>query len=66
MNVHPVLQTLANQEKKPKRNREEASMSTMETTDELFGLRKKAKLNPVSEQEENIASEEITDTQTMG
>ena len=36
MNVHPMLQTLANEEKNPKRNREEASNSAMETTDELL------------------------------
>jgi len=38
----------------------------METIDELFELRKRSKLNLVSEQEENIALEEITDTKTIG
>ena len=66
MNTHPILQTPANEEKNPKRNREEASSSTMETTYELFELRKRPKLNPVSEKEENIESVEIFDTKTMG
>jgi len=66
MNVHPVLQNPANEEKNPKRNREEASNSSMEATDEFFELRRKAKLNPMSKQEENIALEEINDTETMG
>ena len=38
----------------------------METTDELFEPSKRPKLNPMSEQEENIASEEITNTEEMG
>lgn len=66
MNIHPVLQTPANEEKNTKRNREEASSSALETTNELFKLRKRPKLNPISEQEENIESVEITDTETMG
>jgi len=49
MNFHPVLQTPTNEEKNPKRNMEEASNSAMETIDELFELRKKAKLNHLSE-----------------
>jgi len=38
----------------------------METIDEMFELRKRPKLNHVSEQEENIESVEITNTETMG
>lgn len=38
----------------------------MDTTDEIFELRKKPKLNPVSKQEKNIERVEITDTETMG
>ena len=66
MNIPPILQTLANEERNPKRNREDGSSSSMETTDEYFELRKRPKLNPVSEQEENIESVEITNTQMMG
>jgi len=61
-----VLRTPTNEEKNPKRNREEASSSAMETIDELFELRKRPKLNLVSKQEENIESMEITDNETMG
>lgn len=66
MNNPLVLQTPANEERNPKRNREEGSSSTMETTYEHFELRKRPKLNPVTEQEENIESVEITNTETMG
>ena len=66
MNIPHVLQTPANEEKNPKRNKEEASSSAMETIDELFEPSKRPKLNLVFEQEENIASVEITDTETMG
>lgn len=66
MSIPPVIQTPANEEKNPKRNGEEASSSAKETTEELFEPSKRPKLNPVSEQEENIASEEITDTVVMG
>lgn len=45
---------------------EEASSSAMDTTDEQFKLNKRPKLNPVSDQEENIASEDIIDTEAMG
>lgn len=38
----------------------------METTNEYIELRKRPKLNPVFEQEENIESVEITDTEKMG
>lgn len=38
----------------------------METIDEFLELRKRPKLNPVSEQEENIALVEIIDTEIMG
>lgn len=38
----------------------------METTDELFEPSERPKLNSISEQEENIASEEIIDTDAMG
>ena len=58
MNIPPVIQTPANEEKNPKRSRDEASSFDMETTDELFDLSKRPKLNPVFEQEENITSEE--------
>ena len=37
----------------------------METTDEMLELRKKPKLNPMTEQEENIESVEMTNTETM-
>lgn len=66
MNINLVLQTLANVENNTKRNREEASSSTMETTYELFELKKMPKLNHVSEQEEDIESMEINDNETMG
>lgn len=66
MNIPPVIQTTENEEKNPKRNRDEASSSAMDTSDELFKLNKRPKLNPVSEQEENIASEEIINTDAMG
>jgi len=54
MNIHSVLQTRANEGKNPKRSREEASSSAMETTYDLFELIKRPKLNLVSEQEENF------------
>ena len=38
----------------------------MEITDELFDLKKRVILNPVSKQEENIELVEITDTEIMG
>jgi len=66
MNIPPVLQTPTNEERNPKNNRKEGSSSSMETTDELFELRKRPKLNPVFEEEENIESLEIIDTETMG
>lgn len=66
MNIPPIIRTPLNEEKNPKRNNEEESSSTMETSDELFKLNKRPKLNHVSEQEENIASEEIIDTEAMG
>jgi len=62
MNIPLVLQTPANEERNPKRNKEEGSSSAMETTDENFELRKRPNLNPVSEQEENIESVETNDT----
>lgn len=48
MNIPPVLQTPANEERNPKRNREEGSSSAMETTNENFELREMPKLNPVT------------------
>lgn len=66
MNIPPIIQALVNEEKNPKINREEASISAMETIDEQFKLNKRPKLNLVSEQEENIASEDIIDTKAMG
>jgi len=33
MNIPPIIQTPVNEEKNPKRNREEASSSAMDTTD---------------------------------
>ena len=67
MNIPPVLKTPANEDKNPKRNREEGSSSTMETTDEQFEISdmKRPKLNPVTEQEDTIDLVEITDTDTM-
>ena len=65
MNIPPTIQTLADEEKNPKRNREEASSSAMETTDELMEPSKRPKLNPVLEQEDNIAADEIIDTEAM-
>lgn len=38
----------------------------METTEEPFEPSRRPKLNPVSEQEEKVASEEIIDTKAMG
>lgn len=38
----------------------------METTYEYIELRKMPKLNPVFEQEKNIESMDISDTETMG
>ncbi len=49
MNIPPIIQTPLNEDKNPKRNREEASSSAMETTDEKFKLNKRPKLNLVSE-----------------
>lgn len=66
MNIPPMIQTPANEEKYPKRNREEASNSTVETLDEMFRLNKRRNLNLLSKKEENIASEEIIDSQAMG
>ena len=66
MNNPPILQTPANEDMNPKRNREEGSSSAMETTGECFELRKRPKMNHVPEQEENIESVEITNTETMG
>jgi len=67
MNIPPVLQTPANKDRNLKRNREEGSSSTMETTDEHFEIsyRKRPKLNPVTEQEDTIDSVEITNIDTM-
>lgn len=64
MSNPPVLQNPRNEERNPKRNMEEGSSFSMETTDEYFELWKRPKLNPVSEQEENIESVEITDIET--
>lgn len=66
MSNHPGLQTPANNDRNLKGNQEEGSSYAMETTDEYFELRKRPKLNLVSQQEENIESVEITDTKTMG
>jgi len=51
MNIPPVLQTPANEERNPKRNREEGSSSSMETTNKHFDIsyRKRPKLNLVTE-----------------
>jgi len=54
MNIPPILQTPANEERNPKRNREEGSSFAMDTTEEHFELRKRPKLNPITKQEENI------------
>lgn len=66
MNIPPVLHTLANEEKNTRRNKEDTSNSSMDSKYELFELRKRAKLNHVVEQEEDIESVEITDTGKMG
>ena len=65
MNIPPIIQTPLNEEKNPKRSGDEASGSAMETTDELMDPRKRHKLNPIFEREDNIASEEIIDTEEM-
>lgn len=67
MNIPPILQTPANEDKSTKRTREEGSSSAMETTDEQFEIsyRKRPKLNLVTEQEDTIDLVEITDTDTM-
>jgi len=54
MNIPPILQTLANEKKILKRNREEGSNFSMDTTNECFELRKRPKLNPVSEQNKTL------------
>jgi len=56
MNYPSVLQTPLNKEKNPK-SREETSSSQMETIDEQENQRKSRKLNPVSDQEEQIEVE---------
>ena len=65
MNIPPVIQTPVNEDNNPKRSSDDASSSSMETTDELMEPSKRPKLNPVFEQEDNIASEEIIDTEAM-
>ena len=51
MNIPPLLQTPANEDRNVKRTREEGSSSAMETTNEQFEIsyRKRPKLNPVIE-----------------
>ena len=56
MNIPPIIQTPVNEENNPKRSRDEAYSSAMETTDELVEPSKRPKLNPIFEQEDNIAS----------
>jgi len=67
MNIPPILQTLANEDRNAKRTREEGSSSAMDTTDDQFEInyRKMPKLNPVTEQEETIDTMEINNTETM-
>jgi len=65
MNIPPVIKTPVNEEKNPKRSRDEASSSAMEIIDELMQPSKRPKLNPIFEWEDNIASEEIIDTEAM-
>lgn len=51
MNIPPVIQTPANEEKNPKRNREEASSFAMDTTKDLFEPSKSPKFNHAFEHE---------------
>jgi len=67
MNIPPILQTPANEDRNAKRTKEEVSSSTMETTGEQFEVsyRKRPKLNLVTEHEDIFDSVEIIDTNTM-
>jgi len=67
MNIPPLLQTPANEDKNEKRTREEGYSSAMETTDDQFEIsyRKMPKLNLVTEQEDTIDTVEISDTEAM-
>ena len=62
MNIPPLLQTLANEDKNAKRTREEGSSSAMETTDQQFEIsyRNRPKLNPITKQEDTIEIVETT------
>ena len=67
INITPILQTLANEDRNVKRTREEGSRSGMDTTDDRFEIsyRKRPKINPITEQQDTIETVEITDTDTM-
>lgn len=67
MNIPPLLQTSANEDRNEKRTREEGSSSSMETTNEQFEIsyRKRPKLNPITEQEDTVGTVEITDIDTV-
>ena len=64
MDTSSIMHTLALQDRNAKRTREEGSFSNKDTTDERFEImyRKKPKLNPVNEQEEQEEAIEIVNT----
>jgi len=65
MNTPVVLQTPQNQEKNPKRKREGASNSGMDTSNVQYeaSQSKRPRLNPVSKQEDTKGLVEITNTE---
>ena len=65
MSTPTFLQTPQNEEKNPKRNREGASSSDMDTSNVQYEANqsKRLRLNPVSEQEDTKGSVELTNTE---
>lgn len=61
-----VIQTPLNEEKNLKRSKDEASSSTMETTNDVIEPSKRLKFNPVFGKKHNLTLEEIIDTKVMG
>jgi len=65
MSTPPIMQTPLNEEKNPKRGREEGSSSGTQAFNVQYerGQRKRPRLNPMSKHEDTNGSAEITDSQ---
>ena len=65
MSTPTILQNPQNEEKNPKRNREGAFSSGMDTSNVQYedSQSKRLRINPVSEQEDTEGSVEITNTE---